>query len=236
VKKFNSFILPELSVAKKKKMLQQALIVLEAQKSMMHGGKSILNYTLQRKKQHIGQTHYPKGDRIDYVSGAQYFYHCHRENIDTLEHGHFHSFMRYKAIPKRIKPTQLADWDKNIDSPMAHIAAIGMNQFGQPIRLFTVNRWVSFETWYDAEHVDYFLKKFTLRIEEDPYWESLDRWVAGMHALFAPQISWLHLERDKRIAERKKKYPKVNPYEDERIEELSEISIDLAQQVNWIAS
>ncbi len=42
--------------------------------------------------------HYPKGDRIDYDTGAQYFYHCHRESEETEEHGHFHCFLRYKHI------------------------------------------------------------------------------------------------------------------------------------------
>lgn len=229
------FILPALSEKQKAQMLRHALKVLDAQRQMTtENGKNILHHTLRRKRQHVKMEHYPKGDRIDYNTGAQYFYHCHREDLNREEHGHFHCFMRYKKIPKRIKPTPLADWDKNIDSPMAHIIAISMNRYGQPIRLFTVNRWVSFETWYDAEHAPEFVKKFKFTLEDDPHWQVLDSWVEGMLHLFAPQITWLNERRDETIANWQNKYPACNAYEDHRLEELSEISIDLTKQVQWI--
>lgn len=229
------FILPALSEKQKAQMLRHALKVLDAQRQMTtENGKNILHHTLRRKRQHVKMEHYPKGDRIDYNTGAQYFYHCHREDLNREEHGHFHCFMRYKKIPKRIKPTPLSDWDKNIDSPMAHIIAISMNRYGQPIRLFTVNRWISFETWYDAKHAPEFVKKFKFMLDDDPHWQVLDSWVEGMLHLFAPQIAWLNERRDETIANWQNKYPACNAYEDHRLEELSEISIDLTKQVQWI--
>jgi hypothetical protein len=227
--------LPTLTPRQRMRMLCFALQVLQAQQQMTtSNGKSILHYTLRRKRQHIKMQHYPTGDRIDYKTGAQYFYHCHRENLGTEEHGHFHCFLRYKSIPTRIKPTPLPDWDKNIDSPMAHIIAIALNRSGQPIRLFTVNRWISAETWYDGRHAPRFVKQFRFRRDADPYWRVLDLWVEGMLHLFAPQIAWLNIERDASVARWQMLHRKGNAYEDHRLEELSSLPIDLAHQITWI--
>ena len=229
------FILPELTKWHKAKMLGYAEQVLTTQQQMTtKNGKNILHYTLQKKRRHIGMNHYPKGDRIDKKTGAQYFYHCHRENTTSAEHGHFHCFLRYKHIPERIKPTPLADWDKYIDNPIAHIIAIAMDRYGQPIRLFTVNRWVTSEVWYDAKHIPTFTNRFKMTLEDDPHWQVLDKWVDAMIHLFSPQIAWLHNARDLMIEKHISQNPDTNVFEDRNIEELSAVSIDLKNQVQWI--
>lgn len=231
----SDFVLPSLSRWHKNKMLQYATQVLEAQQKMTSSDrKNILNYILKDNEQFERMTHYPKGDRIDKTTGAQYFYHCHRENYDSTEHGHFHCFIRYKQIPRSIKPKPLADWDRYIDNPMTHMVAIGMNQFGYPIRLFTVNRWITSEIWYDAEHISKFIKRFDMTLDDDPYWQVLDNWVEGILHLFAPQVKWLQMQRDLLIDAYVQKHNVENPYMDKNLEELSEIPIDLTEQVNWI--
>ncbi|HHF7365381.1 TPA: hypothetical protein ACPSKY_000474 [Legionella bozemanae] len=235
---YSEFMLPQLSNWHKNIYLNYAKQVLESQQLMMtKKGKSILHYTLKKKRNFERMSHYPHGDRIDHKTGAQYFYHCHRENYESTEHGHFHCFLRYKHIPKSIKPAPLADWDKYIDNPMTHLIAIGMNQLGQPIRLFTVNRWVTSEIWYNAEHSARLLKRYKMTLNDDPYWQVLDRWVEGIIHLFKPQILWLHQERDKKIIQHQADNNAIeNPYMDYDLEELSEISIDLKQQIEWIIS
>jgi len=232
----SEFVLPELSKWRQKVFLGYASQVLEAQHQMINDkGKNILHYTLKKKRKYEHMSHYPKGDRIDHSTGSQYFYHCHRENFESHEHGHFHCFLRYKHIPKRVKPAALPDWDRYIDNPMTHLVAIGMNQFGHPIRLFTVNRWVTSEIWYDAKHIDYFLKRYEMTLEDDPYWQILDKWVEGMLHLFSPQIAWLHQARD-RCIQQQQINNSSNPYLDYELEELSEISIDLKKQIEWVIS
>ncbi|KTD75165.1 DUF6969 family protein [Legionella waltersii] len=231
----SEFILPALTNWKRNVFLGYASQVLEMQQKMStKKGKNILHYTLQKKRRHERMSHYPKGDRIDKTTGSQYFYHCHRENFESSEHGHFHTFIRYKHIPKRVKPLPLPDWDKYIDNPMTHLVAIAMNQYGQPIRLFTVNRWVTSEIWYGSEHASYFLKRYKMTLEDDPYWQVLDKWVEGMLHLFSPQIIWLQKERDRRMEENQFAKPGENSYTDHTLEELSEISIDLKQQIEWV--
>lgn len=228
------FELPTLSANKRAKMLRYAKRALCAQQLMSTlSGENILHYTLRGQEQHLRIDHYPKGDRIDHATGAQYFYHCHRENYESTEHGHFHCFLRYPHIPKHIKPTPLNDWDKFIDNPMTHLVAISMNQLGVPIRLFTVNRWVSSEIWYDGKHANSILNRFKMSLKNDPYWQILDQWVEAILHLFSPQIQWLHHARDGAILDHQSK--KINSvYDDHAIEELSEIPIDLKSQIEWL--
>ena len=229
------FVLPHLSRWRKATMLEYAQQVLSSQQQMTTAkGKTILHHTLKKNRRHISMNHYPKGDRIDRQTGAQYFYHCHREDMELEEHGHFHCFMRYPQIPKRIKPTPLPDWKAYLKNPMTHIIAISMNRYGQPIRLFTVNRWVTDELWYDAEHAPYFCKRFKMTLNDDPYWQILDQWVEGMIHLFAPQIAWLHQQRDIAIARHQSFHPGNNVFVDHTLEELSDIPIDLKSQVQWL--
>lgn len=229
------FHLPILTPWQKARLLTYAKQALIAQQAMTTPkGKGILHYTLQKSRRPIHMNHYPKGDRINHQTGAQYFYHCHRENLISTEHGHFHCFLRYKHIPSRIKPTPLADWDKYIDNPMTHLVAIALNQCGQPIRLFTVNRWITSEIWYDAKHVPTFINRFNMKGLNDPYWQPLDQWVEAILHLFLPQITWLHQQRDIVMANHKRNNPEDHPYNDHAIEELSEIHINLQQQIQWI--
>lgn len=232
-----NFSLPTLNKSQQTRMLRYAEQVLQAQQQMTTAkGKNILHYTLEKKRKHIFMNHYPKGDRIDHETGAQYFYHCHREDMDSMEHGHFHCFLRYKGIPGTIKPMPLADWDKYMDNPMTHLVAIAMNCYGQPIRLFTVNRWVAAEIMYEAKHVQRFIKLFNMTLTDNPYWQTLDRWVSGMLQLFAPQIMWLHQERDHYLAQQQKTNLEQNAYENHAIEEPSQIAIDLQTQIQWLLS
>ncbi|MCL9685288.1 DUF6969 family protein [Legionella maioricensis] len=228
------FSLPRLTKHQKTRFLRYAQQVLEAQQQMITpNGENIVHYALEKKTpQHMD--HYPKGDRIDHDTGAQYFYHCHRENFETEEHGHFHCFLRYNRISKQIRPTSLVDWDKNIDNPMTHVVAIAINRYGQPIRLFSVNRWISHEIWYDAKHTLSFIKQFKMTKKDSSYWQLLDSWVEGMLHLFAPQIQWLNDARDIIISHYKTVYPDSNVYEDPRLDLLSEIPINLNKQIQWI--
>jgi hypothetical protein len=231
------FQFPVISRTRRQKLLISAERALSAQQQMTSTqGKHIVHYTLETHSKHLRMQHYPQGDRIDKQTGAQYFYHCHRENIEQFEHGHFHCFMRYANIPKRIKPTPLTDWDKYIDNPMTHLVAISMSQYGQPIRLFTVNRWISSEIWYDSKHISAHLNRFKMSLTDSPYWQILDRWVESILHLFSPQIIWLHQERDKIIhkIQKNRSSSSESIYEDRGIEELSSITIDIQKQIQWL--
>lgn len=229
------FTLPTLTPRQKARLLKRAEQVLVNHHQMISPpGRNILHHTLQHHDQHIRFQHYPKGDRIDKKTGGQYFYHCHREDTLSEEHGHFHCFIRQYGIPSYIKPKVLPDWDKYQQNPMTHLVAIAMNRLGQPIRLFTVNRWVSEETWYSSPNMSRLLKRFKMTLPEDPHWTFLDQWIEGMLHLFAPQITWLHQARDAHMIEYARQDASDNVYENRAYEEISSISIDLASQIQWL--
>ena len=231
------FVLPTLSRWHKTRLLNHAATVLEAQQQMSAGRhKNMVHYTLQKQRRHQSYQHYPKGDRIDFSTGSQYFYHCHREDMDTEEHGHFHCFIRHEKIPGRIPYLYPPDVKTHTHPPMSHVVAIGMNRYGQPIRLFAVNQWVSSEVWYGAEHAEWFTRRFRMTLADNPHWQVLDAWVSGMIHLFAPQIHWLHRERCRVVEAARAGGSLQTVFEDESLEELAAIPIDLNQQIQWILS
>lgn len=222
------FCLPKLSAWKQKKMLAWANQVLTAQYHLQNiDGISVVQKTLENTERHLSMQHYPKGDRIDFQLGGQYFYHCHRENHLTTEHGHFHCFLRQTGIPKHIRRTPKLNWKPQ--NSMTHLVAIGMNQQGQPIRLFTVNRWVTDETWYAAQQTRHLIKRFKLNLQDKSPWQTIDRWVEGMVHLFSPHILWLHQQRDVVM-----QCSSPECYEDRNIEELSSLDIQLSDYIQWI--
>lgn len=233
----------------REKMIARATQHLQAHQQMMQWNgphEFMLQHSGHEAEQEgfVSDWHYPKGDRIDFDSGGQYFYHCHRENMETEEHGHFHVFIRQKGWPKSWSLAPIPERKLYLDNPMTHIVAIGLNRYAQPIRLFMVNRWVSRETWFEAEKMKRIIKRYDLSSvknerpktgDQDPKWQVMDQWVEHLVHLFAPQIQWLYEQRDMQM----KKHvahamPDENPYLNHSIEELASIDISLEQQIAWL--
>ena len=176
--------------------------------------------------------HYPPGDVYDIESHAQYYYHAHppegRAKKFGVEHGHFHTFLRPKGMPKSVKPADLPDFKKpkGENTALTHFIGISMNRAGYPIRLFTTNRWVTRETWYFSKSVKSMLNSFSV----DQAYPSLpvNIWITAMMILFRPNIETLLLERDKAVHEWRVRYPKENAFEDRKLEitSIQEVSVE----------
>ena len=111
---------------------------------------------------------------------------------------------------------------------MSHLIAIAVDRQGEPIRLFTTNRWVTGETWYRAADVVRMLDRFVID-ESEPSAE-LNRWVGAMIQLFRPQISALLSARDEAVmAWRRRRRTEV--FEDARLEVTSSLDITLEAQL-----
>lgn len=177
-------------------------------------------------------THYPKGDVYDRETHSQYFYHAHpRVHPDPhlQENGHFHIFMREKGIPPHLQPMQLREENQKPDSredPLCHLIAISMNALGEPIQLFTTNRWVTGEKWYPAPAVIEMLDYFNID-HSFPSWP-LNLWLSSMIRLYRSEITQLLYQRDSAIAAWQKEYPDKNVYEDRQLEILSLTPIQLS--------
>jgi len=103
--------------------------------------------------------------------------------------------------------------------------AIAVDRAGEPIRLFTTNRWVTGETWYRADDVIGMLDRFRIVAGEPSV--LLNRWLEAMVRLFQPEIAVLLRNRDRAILDWRWRWPRRNAFEDSRLEIASSFEIDL---------
>jgi hypothetical protein len=195
--------------------------------------------------------HYPDGEVFDSTSHAQYFFHAHAtddrpHSQPPWERGHFHTFLRAEGMPNGVVPLLLPELAvANVAAPppqaaplkrgerdeVSHLIAIAVDVCGEPIRLFTTNRWVTGETWYRAEDVTRMLDRFAIA-EREPS-AVLNRWIGAMIQLFRPQIAALLQARDESVmAWRRRRRTQV--FEDPRLEITSSLDIQLDIQLALI--
>jgi hypothetical protein len=187
--------------------------------------------------------HYPDGDAYDPASHAQYFYHCHPAPDEPREHGHFHLFLRAEGMPNGALPLLLPEAAiANLPSPpqaaptkrgardeVSHLIAIGVDAAGEPVRLFTTNRWVTGETWYRADDVIRMLDCFVLDAAEPGGVVNL--WLAAMVRLYQPEIAMLLRKRDEAVMDPRRRRRRVEIFEDPNLEVTSSLAIDLDQRL-----
>jgi Domain of unknown function (DUF6969) len=186
--------------------------------------------------------HYPPGEAYDPQSHAQYFYHAHRApGRPTAEHGHFHTFLRAEGMPPGAVPLLLPEIAvANAPAPagaplkrggrdeVSHLVAIALDVRGEPVRLFTTNRWVTGETWYRAEDVVAMADRFGVAGDQPS--ALLNCWIGALLRLFRPQIAKLLVERDRVVmAWRERRRAAV--FDDRRLEIPSSLAIDLDAQL-----
>src|SRR5207237_5021898 len=159
---------------------------------------------------------YPAGEVYDPANHAQYFYHCHGGPAGAApgaEHGHFHLFLRAEGIPAGITPlvlpelavanapvpTQSAPLKRGERDEVVHLVALALDQRGEPVRLFTTNRWVTGQTWYCADDVIRMLDGFQVNGEGSG--GLLNGWLTAMVQLFQPEIGVLLSHRDPAVTD-----------------------------------
>jgi hypothetical protein len=211
-------------------------IIAECNRVLGNSKKNVVSELLRFSEKFVEWKHVPEKDVLDKNSYAQYYYHAHPKgwNNNTLhddEHGHFHTFIRKKGIPNQIKPVFVPEKkdDKNKNDDVCHIIGIALNSYGKPVKLFTVNRWVTGESWYKGEDVLKLLDHFEIDHAE-PSWP-VNLWITNLVRAFKPQIKALIIERDKIIEEWRSRQPDKLVYEDRNLELTSWLPIDLDQQL-----
>ncbi len=206
--------------------------VLDVFRVLAKSGDNVVGELLRDTGTFYEWDHYPKGDVYDSESHSQYYYHAHPADERPGEHGHFHTFVRPKGMPEGMKPAPLDDYEppEDPDDALSHLIGISMDKHGLPIRLFTVNRWVTGEIWYAPLDVIALVDLFDIDLAH-PSWP-VNRWVTGMVALFSPQIAELVHARDARIAELEKtRDGKDSIYEDRAIEVTSSLDVVVDDQL-----
>ena len=107
-----------------------------------------------------------------------------------------------------------------------------MNQQGNAIGLFTTNRWVTGESWYQAEDVIQMLESFSVDHAHPNL--AVNQWITAMFALYQSEIVELILKRDVKIKEWRTAHPKSDVFEDRKLEITSYKTIDVDLKINEI--
>ena len=202
--------------------------VVKWQRVLAKTGNNVVSEVIPKDGTFYQFNHCPPGDIYDRETHAQYYYHAHRPG----EHGHFHTFLREKGIPKDCHPVEQseADYIKQRNDTYSHLVAISMNRQGFPIGMFTTNRWVTAENWYAADDVCAMVDRFEID-HAQPSWP-VNRWIGAMFRLFRPQIVELVRERDAVVADWQRRHPDRDVYEDRDLDLPSRIGISVDQQIS----
>ena len=180
--------------------------------------------------------HFPKGDVYDRETHGQYYYHAHPlDQRFEGEHGHFHTFMRPKGMPPWVKPATVPRYKapKDPNDQLSHLIGISMDPRGFAFRLFTVNRWVTGEVWYDAANVATLLDYFKID-HARPSWP-VNRWITAIVRLYKPLIVELVKVRDQTVEAWHRAHPEVEDvFEDRNLEVTSYADISAESQIRAV--
>lgn len=209
-----------------------ALEVIECRRVLRKADLNVVGEVLKGQGDFLEHEHYPPDDVFDSDTHGQYYYHSHRANAQ--EHGHFHTFLRAGGMPHDaavLAHSGDESWPSGQDA-LAHLVAISMDAYGEPIGLFTVNRWVCADTWYAAPDVIRMSQRFKID-HAFPSWP-VNRWITALLALHAPQIEWLLHTRDAVITAWASAHPQRDVYEDRELEAISYLPLSIDAQVSAI--
>ena len=208
--------------------------ILECRRVLLKGGLNVVGEMLRGQGEFVEYEHYPADDVFDAETHAQYYYHAHRGSEG--EHGHFHTFLRAPGMPAGVVPVPYGGeepWPSG-DEALSHLIAVSMDAYGEPIGLFTVNRWVTGDAWYAATDVIRMLERFEID-HANPSWPA-NRWLGAMLRLFRPQIEALVLARDVAVADWARAHPATDVFEDRELEITSQLAISVEAQIAAVAA
>lgn len=184
--------LSSLSNDRLQEMVGAAETIINVHRVLAKSGDTVVGELLKtRDEGFIEWRHYPPGDIYDKESCCQAYYHAHRAD----ENGHFHIFVDEGGRPKDMEAVFVPapDCKGNIET-LTHLISISMDEMSIPVKLFTVNHWVTDEILYSAEDMITLLDDFELDIAK-PSWP-VNLWLTAMVRLFRADIEQLLRERD----------------------------------------
>lgn len=232
----SDFALEPLSTEDLEAMAEAGQEVAEIHRVLAKTGDNIVGELLKNNGTFYEWDHYPPGDVYDHETHGQFYYHAHApDQRFEGEHGHFHTFVRPKGMPPGIKPAAVPGFVKPEDpnDALSHLIAISMTPEGLPFRIFTVNRWVTGEVWYDAKDVTVLLDYFKID-HTQPSWP-VNRWVTAMVQLYKPQIIELLEARDRKVSLWQQQNADRDVFEDRALEVTSFLDIDPNKQIQAVA-
>jgi len=222
----------DLSVARLARMAEAGQRLIGMARILAKTGDSIVGEVTRDCGPLHPYAHYPEGDVVDSETGAQFFYHLHPvptlgaggEAGEAALNGHFHCFapapgpQGSDAVPRLRR-----------GSGLAHLVAVEVDRHALPVRLFTTNRWVTDETWVEAPAAARLVDRFVVEVARPSLSAAI--WISALVRLFQPQIAALLATRDMAIAGLGRLLPGIDPFEDERFEVPSAVTISVEAQM-----
>lgn len=179
-------------------------------------GSSLVHAAMAGRSQCVEMEHYPRHDIVDATHRTRVYYHAHgSRRKQSAEHGHFHLFAH----------------GRNAGEYM-HLVGISLDALGQPIRLFTTNRWVTGEAWSDARKVEAALACFEVKVRGRM--APVARWATAMVQLYFPQIVQLVQRRDAVMAKRSMQTDWETLCEDRRLDVVTQRQISLGKRIQQL--
>jgi hypothetical protein len=157
---------------------QHAARMVDIMSAYAQQGRNLNIAALAGAQQFHEWQHYPKQDAVDSTHHSEFYYHAHaKHERPANEHGHFHVFAR---------PGGQKDFH--------HLVGISLNPQGWPTRLFLTNRWVTGETWVNAQAISPLIVNFNCAIKGRL--GPVGHWITGMLHLYQAEILALHQQKD----------------------------------------
>lgn len=155
--------------------------------------------------------------------GWRAYYHCHPasrvgNHRFKGEHGHFHLFVRTSTDSKT----------KSSEETWSHVAALAMDNMGQPLGWFTVNHWVTGETWEPAASLVHYLNN----IPFDQPMSLVETWLLSMLLVSKDEVCTILNKRDQIIKEKELNADNENIMQDKSVYLLSEAAVNIKELLN----
>lgn len=219
-------------------MKAAATRVRDIQHNLVMSGSNVVAEVLRDAPDFYEWDHYPAGDIYDPISHSQFYYHAHapedQNSIRTDEHGHFHTFMRPPGFPLEVEQRTDLDGLPAVcpSDGLTHLIAVSINFAGEPVRLFTTNRWVTDETWYPAADVKRILPYFQVT-REGPFSQT-SAWISNLLMMYGPLIELLMDARDEAVNTHSATQPIQKVWSDQSLEVTSVADISLQRDIDAI--
>jgi len=155
---------------------------------------------------------YPAGNLNFSGNGLRAYYHNHaKPYVRDNEHGHFHIFVTDDPL-QDVKLWQ-------------HLAALSVDDMGQPQSWFCVNNWVTGGTWLTAETAKSEL--LNLLQQGTAQFAPVEKWIYFMLAVYFSRLLNLLEERDSMIESLATAHDPNTLFKDRSIYDLAEMPVDL---------
>jgi hypothetical protein len=131
---------------------------------------------------------YPKPQLSFSNMGIRAYYHCHTSSSrPEAEHGHFHIFLRADASTD--VSSEKIQW--------SHLVGLSMDNLGQPLQWFTVNHWVTGETWSNTNLLEN--KLDALLDKKAKELKLVEEWLLAMLGFYKKALKETLTKRDLQI-------------------------------------